>query len=92
MKPEENRKKINHTIDEENTLLNSNESRDLVPEDDPAVINPDELATFPRQKKTINPDLEEERDSHLANKINTPVREGRNITQTGTMPDDNGFL
>lgn len=61
-------------------------------EDDPAVINPAELATFPKEKKTENPNLEEERDSHLANKVRSDERRGRNITKTGTMPDDNGFM
>ncbi|MBY8962512.1 hypothetical protein KJK34_07080 [Flavobacterium sp. D11R37] len=64
----------------------------MLPEDDPAVINPDELASFPEEKRTTDPDLEEERDSHLANKVRGSVREGRNITNTDTKPDDNGFL
>lgn len=88
----ENNKKINHIDESMEDNLSKNESRNMLPEDDPAVINPDELATFPKQKKTEHPDLEEERDSHLANKISSPVRKGRNITQTGTMPDENGFM
>jgi hypothetical protein len=64
----------------------------MLPEDDPAIINPDELASFPEEKKTNDPDLDEERDSHLANKVKGSVREGRNITNTDTKPDDNGFM
>lgn len=63
-----------------------------LPEDDPAIINPDELATFPKERKNTNPDLDEERDSHSVNLKSSPVREGRNITNTDTKPDENGFM
>lgn len=76
-----------------NKNVDSNENRELSPEEDPAVINPDELATFPREHKTPDDvDLEEERDSHLANRVRGSVREGRNITNTDTKPDENGFM
>ena len=61
-----------------------------LPEDDPALINPDELATFPREVKNDDPDIEEERDSHLTNRKPSPARDGRNITRTDTTPDNNG--
>lgn len=75
-----------------NKNTDSNANPHLLPEDDPAVINPDELSTFPREVKNEDPDLEEERDSHLANKVKGSVREGRNITNTDTKPDENGFM
>ena len=65
----------------------------LLPEDDPALINPDELATFPKEMKNEDPDIEEERDSHSVSRRTSPVREGRNITRTDTTPDnDGGFM
>ena len=70
----------------------SNENSKLSPEEDPAVINPEELATFPKEKKNEDPDIEEERGSHLANKLKSPVRSGRNITETGPNPDRDGFM
>ena len=71
---------------------NNNPKNEFLPSDDPAIINPEELATFPKEKKTEHPDLEEERDSHLANKVRSEERRGRNITNTGTMPDEDGFM
>jgi hypothetical protein len=66
----------------------------MLPEDDPAVINPDELATFPKEMKADeNPDLDEERKSHATNLKSSPARDGRNITRTDTTPDnDGGFM
>lgn len=66
----------------------------LLPEDDPAVINPDELASFPKEKHTENPDIEDERDPKLVNRKTSPVREGRNITRTGpgSNVDEDGFM
>jgi hypothetical protein len=65
----------------------------LLPEDDPALINPDELASFPKEMKNEDPDIDEERDSHLTNRRSSPVRDGRNITRTDTTPDnDGGFM
>ena len=60
-----------------------------LPYDDPAMINPNELASFPKQVK-----LEEHRlydhQSHLVNR-RTPVREGRNITRTDNQPSRHGL-
>ncbi|WP_159800071.1 hypothetical protein [Flavobacterium sp. MK4S-17] len=55
-------------------------------------LNPDELATFPKQQKTENPDLEEERQSHLVNTKKSPARDGQRITRTGPNPDQDGFM
>jgi len=64
-----------------------------LPEDDPSLINPDELATFPKEMNNDNPDIDSESDSHLVNRKSSPVREGRNITRTDTTPDnDGGFM
>lgn len=55
-----------------------------LPYDDPAIINPEELATFPKQVKTEEHKLHEHH-SHLVNR-RTPVRDGMNITRTSTQP------
>ena len=63
--------------------------------EDPAIVNPDELATFPKQ---VNKDMSKEQhphhhhESHLVNNKRTPVRDGRNITRTDNHPDRNGFM
>lgn len=93
---EENREsKINFTKDNSNLSKEDmhNKPDGQLPEDDPAIINPDELATFPKEMKNENPDLNEERESNLVSKKSSPVREGRNITRTDTTPDnDGGFM
>ena len=58
------------------------------PYEDPAVINPDELATFP---KTVNTSAYHTHESHLVSK-RTPIRDGRNITITDNHPDKRGFI
>jgi len=55
-----------------------------LPYDDPAIINPAELATFPKQAKLDEHRLHEHH-SHLVNR-RTPVRDGMNITRTSTQP------
>ena len=73
------------------------EDMDLTPDhslpyEDPAITNPDELATFPKRSKIADAgQVEEERESHLTNR-RTPVREGRNITRTDNNPDTDGFM
>lgn len=60
--------------------------------DDPAIINPAELATFP--KRQVIPAEEHhyyDHESHLVNR-RTPVRSGMNITRTDNQPDRNGFM
>lgn len=67
----------------------------LLPEDDPAVINPDELATFPKQvyETDENVDLEAERENHSVNRKTSPERDGTPITRTdNTSTNDRGFL
>ena len=51
-----------------------------LPYDDPAMINPDELASFPKQVST-EAYLHHDHESHLVNR-RTSVRDGRNITRT----------
>lgn len=53
--------------------------------EDPAILNPAELATFP--PKTVKADsFHHDHHSHLVSK-RTPVRDGRNITITDNHPD-----
>jgi len=71
------------------------ESKSLYPDDtlsynDPAVINPDELATFPKEVRGDS-HHHHHHESHLVNK-RTPVRDGRNITRTDNHPDKHGFM
>ncbi|OYQ37344.1 hypothetical protein CHU92_08390 [Flavobacterium cyanobacteriorum] len=61
----------------------------LAYEPDPAVINPDELATFP---KNVNKEVYVHGHTSLHHGKSTPVREGRNIIRTDTNPDKNGFM
>ena len=58
------------------------------PYEDPAIVNPDELATFP---KTVNTSAYHAHESHLVSK-RTPIRDGRNITITDNHPDKHGFM
>lgn len=63
-----------------------------LPYEDPAITNPQELASFPKTSKMSNPeDIENESESHLVNR-RSPVREGRNITRTYNNPDTNGYM
>lgn len=82
----------NNENNKQNASVGNSAPKNTEASDDPAIINPKELATFPKEKKTEHPNLEEERHSHLASEIKSGVRSGRNITKTGTMPDENGFL
>lgn len=64
---------------------------DIMPYEDPAIVNPNELATFPKQ--VIKNDIHHSRHQHhpLHSKT-TPVRDGRNITRTDNHPEKNGFI
>jgi hypothetical protein len=63
-----------------------------LPYEDPAITNPEELASFPKNSQiTDAEEVERERESHLVNK-RTPVREGRNITRTDNNPNNEGFM
>lgn len=79
-----------------NTSMNQDKKHHpdgLLPEDDPAVINPDELATFPKPVDTDEDiDLEAERENHSVNRQDRPVQEGRNITRTDNQPDERGYI
>ena len=61
-----------------------------LPYDDPAFINPDELATLPKQVK--KDDLHHPHHHHHHHMKSTPVRDGRNITRTDNHPDKYGFM
>lgn len=92
---EDREQEINFTNDNKDLQNNKGQAKPdgPLPEDDPALINPDELATFPKEMKTENPDLEEERENHLVNRKTSAARDGRNITRTDTTPDnDGGFM
>lgn len=63
-----------------------------LPYEDPAITNPEELATFPKNSQIIDAkEVEHESQSHLVNK-RSPVREGRNIISTDNNPDRDGFM
>jgi hypothetical protein len=63
-----------------------------LPYEDPAITNPEELASFPKNSQiTAAEEVERERENHLVNK-RTPVREGRNITRTDNNPNNEGFM
>lgn len=88
---------------EKNSIPNPNEVRraggsstasgDRLPENDPAIINPDELASYPRQQAADDtPDIDEERKSHSVQLKSSPARDGRNITRTGPSTDTGDFM
>lgn len=56
--------------------------------DDPATINPDELATFPKQVKSNN----SLRYYHHHVHMTSAVRNGSNITRTDNHPDKYGYM
>ena len=63
-----------------------------LPYDDPAVINPEELASFPQKSEIMDAaELEAENETHLVNR-RSPVREGRNIIRTDNDPNNDGFM
>lgn len=60
--------------------------------EDPAILNPAELATFPKAVKAESfHHNDHHHHSHLVNK-RTPVRDGRNITRMDNQPDKKGFM
>lgn len=63
-----------------------------LPYEDPAIINPEELATFPKPAPKVDAaDIENESENRLVNK-RSPVRDGTHITRTGNGPDENGYI
>lgn len=70
----------------ENDQRNKKGTDNSLPYEDPAIVNPKELASFPKKSKIEKAsEVEKEKESHLVNK-RSPVREGRNITQTDNTP------
>lgn len=86
-----NEKEKKEKLNKPDNALN-NPDEQLIPTNDPAITNPVELATFPKQKKTDDPDLEEERENHMVNRKKSPVRSGRNITNTDNNPDKDNYM
>lgn len=81
----------NNNVDYQNSP-NAPLTGDTLPYPDPAVVNPAELASFPSPAKIAEAhDVENESESRLVNK-RSAVRDGRNITQTGNTPGDDGFI
>jgi len=78
-----------------NDLNNQNKrakSDFALPYEDPAVTNPQELASFPKKSKIVGAkEIELESENHLVNN-RTPVREGRNIIRTDNNPENDGFM
>lgn len=75
-----------------NTVKRSLIPDNSLPYEDPAITNPEELASFPKKTKIVDAaEIERESESHLVNK-RTPVREGRNIIRTDNNPDTDGFM
>jgi hypothetical protein len=65
---------------------------ETLPYEDPAITNPQELASFPAPAKIVDAqDVENESESRLVNK-RSPLREGQRITQTDNTPGDDGFI
>ncbi|MFD2603071.1 MULTISPECIES: hypothetical protein [Flavobacterium] len=63
-----------------------------LPYEDPAITNPQELASFPKPSQIMDAkEVEHESENHLVNK-RTPVREGRNIIRTDNNPENDGFM
>lgn len=61
--------------------------------EDPAVTNPEELATFPKAAPKMDAtDVEEESVTRLQSLKRSPVRDGRNIIRTDTEAGSDGFM
>jgi hypothetical protein len=94
---DETRRPSENEMNRINDNLRHPENMDLTPDTtlpypDPAIVNPEELATFPKKAKIANAeDVENESESRLVNR-RSPVREGRNITRTDNNPDTDGFM
>lgn len=66
----------------------------VLPYEDPAITNPQELASFPPPAPIADAaDVEEESKTRIVNVKSSPVREGRNIIRTDTNSDTtDGFM
>nr|WP_322623187.1 hypothetical protein [uncultured Flavobacterium sp.] len=61
--------------------------------EDPAVVNPEELATFPKPApKADATEIADENQARPVSVQRSAVREGRNIVRTDTAPDPDGFM
>lgn len=59
-----------------------------LPYEDPAITNPEELASFPKAAPKADAlDVEEESKTRIVNVKSSPVRDGRNIVRTDTNGD-----
>jgi len=64
-----------------------------LPYEDPAVTNPEELASFPTPAEIVSQqEIDNENKSGPVNPRQSPVREGRNIISTDNNPDRDGFM
>jgi len=84
---------FNRDTDNTNATVRRNLTPDnSLPYEDPAVTNPEELASFPKKAKIVDAvEVERESKNRLVNE-RTPVREGRNIIRTDNNPDTDGFM
>ena len=65
---------------------------DTLPYQDPAITNPEELASFPTPAEIVDAhEVANESENRLVN-TRSPLREGRNIIQTDNAPGDDGFI
>lgn len=64
-----------------------------LPYEDPAITNPEELASFPKPAHKVGEqELENESENRLVNYQKSAVREGRNIIRTDNNPNTDGFM
>lgn len=81
------------SLDDTTVASHKKESFDDLPYEDPAVVNPAELASFPKAAPKVDAaDVENESGNRLVNRKSSPVREGRNIAQSDNRPDENGYI
>lgn len=98
IRPNKETAQTKHTIVTDNTIVpNTNKDKiqpdATLPYEDPAITNPEELASFPKPAaKSDAEDVENESENRLVNLKKSPVREGRNIVNTDTNPDPDGFM
>lgn len=84
---------FNQDTNRNNETLRRNLTPDnTLPYEDPAITNPEELASFPKKAKIVDAaEVERESENRLVNK-RTPVRDGRNIVRTDNNPENDGFM
>ncbi|MXN89839.1 hypothetical protein GR160_01235 [Flavobacterium sp. Sd200] len=74
-------------------ISNKNTAHDPdLPYEDPAITNPQELASFPKPAPIVDAeDVENESESRLVNH-RSPVRDGSHIARTDNAPDERGYI